>query len=178
MEQKVVNGNPKTDRQRSHESKSGGLRRTLRRYEGVRYEYYDNDGANNCTWGVGTLAHHGPCTPEERRRIVTVGQVNTTLATRVNEAAAAVRRQVPSRQLTQAQFDALVTYTYNLGSGGASHALRAANQGNNAAVVSEMNRNIYGRDQYGLPRVLPQLQMRRGEESAPFFSQLQRQNQE
>ncbi|CAB3763524.1 hypothetical protein LMG29660_04780 [Burkholderia puraquae] len=26
--------------------------------------HYYNDQANNCTFGVGTLAHSGPCTPE------------------------------------------------------------------------------------------------------------------
>lgn len=31
---------------------------------------YYNDVANNCTYGVGTLAHTAPCTPEELARPV------------------------------------------------------------------------------------------------------------
>jgi lysozyme len=149
----------------------------LRRYENVRYEYYDKDGAGNCTWGAGFLAHHGPCTPKEHRRIVTVAQVNTTLATVVNEAAAVVRRNVPNQPLTQAQFDALVTYTFNRGPSGAHHALSAANQGNHATVVSIMNRNIYGHKK-GHPVILHGLMIRRLEESAPFLPQPQRQGKE
>ncbi|WP_242540457.1 lysozyme inhibitor LprI family protein [Trinickia mobilis] len=33
--------------------------------------HYYNDIADNCTHGVGTLAHHGPCTEDELRRPVT-----------------------------------------------------------------------------------------------------------
>ncbi|MFP3711328.1 lysozyme, partial [Paraburkholderia sp. SIMBA_009] len=84
----------------------------LRRRESAVMAYY-NDQANNCTYGVGTLAHTGPCTPEELRRPVTTTQVNAQLAARVRRAEAAVRRHVSTRQLTQAQFDELVSYTYN-----------------------------------------------------------------
>jgi GH24 family phage-related lysozyme (muramidase) len=149
----------------------------LRRYEGARYEYYDHDGAGNCTWGVGTLAHRGPCTPEELRRTVTVAQVDAALAARVNEAAAAVRRAVNNQQLTQGQFDALVTYTYNRGATGAHPALQAANQGNNAEVDRIMNENVHAhpRDpQTGRPgpaQIAPGLVTRRREESAPFCPQ-------
>lgn len=47
----------------------------LRLRESAVMAYY-NDQVNNCTYGVGTLAHTGPCTPEELRRPVTPSQVN------------------------------------------------------------------------------------------------------
>ena len=143
----------------------------LRRYEKTKYEYYP-DPAHNCTWGIGFLAHRGPCTPEENKRVVTPAQVNAELAVRVNEAAAAVRRQVHSQPLTQAQFDALVTYTYNRGAAGAHPVLQAANQGDNAAVVSIMNRNVHVRRNNHI-ETAHGLVVRRVEESAPFRPQQQ-----
>ncbi|WP_175694021.1 glycoside hydrolase family protein, partial [Burkholderia ambifaria] len=103
----------------------------LRQRENVIMAYY-NDQANNCTYGVGTLVHAGPCTPQELARPVSAAQVNAQLAARVSTAEAAVRRAVSNRDLTQAQFDELVSYTYNAGNTGAQTALRAANQSNDA----------------------------------------------
>lgn len=104
----------------------------LRQREQAVMHYY-NDQANNCTFGVGTLAHTGACTPEELRRPVTPAQVNAQLAARVSTAEAQVRRNVTQRELTQAQFDELVSYTYNAGNTGALSALHSANQNNAAA---------------------------------------------
>ena len=50
----------------------------LREREHAVLRYY-NDVANNCTYGVGTLAHHGPCTADESQRPVTIADVNTQL---------------------------------------------------------------------------------------------------
>jgi len=147
----------------------------VRRYEGVRYSYY-NDSAGNCTSGIGTLAHFGLCTPEELRQAVTGDQVNGSLFAAIDNAAAAVRRAVTNQPLTQAQFDALVTYTYNRGATGAHPALHAANQGNNAAVVSIMLQNVYvhPHDRHGHrghPRIDQGLVRRRHAESMPFSQQ-------
>lgn len=59
----------------------------LRRRESAVMAYY-NDQANNCTYGIGTLAHTGPCSPEELRTPVTATQVNAQLAVRVRRASA------------------------------------------------------------------------------------------
>lgn len=147
----------------------------LRRRESAVMAYY-NDQANNCTYGIGTLAHTGPCTPEELRTPVTTTQVNAQLAVRVGRAEAAVRRHVPVRQLTQLQFDELVSYTYNAGNTGALAALRSANQSDDAGVVSHMNQRvwIHPRDETGR-RLTPVrsngLVNRRRLESAPFQPQ-------
>jgi lysozyme len=144
----------------------------LRQREGAVLHYY-NDVANNCTWGVGTLAHVGPCTDEELRRPVAAADVDAQLAARVQEAERAVRRQVRNTQLTQDQFDALVSFTYNLGAGGARETLQAADQGVNNDVVTHMNNNVFAhpRDRNGrpLPAVRVQgLVNRRQDEAAPF----------
>jgi GH24 family phage-related lysozyme (muramidase) len=46
----------------------------LRQHEQVVLNYYP-DQAGNCTYGIGTLAHLGPCTPVELQRPVTLAQV-------------------------------------------------------------------------------------------------------
>jgi lysozyme len=147
----------------------------LRTREHAVMAYY-NDQANNCTYGVGTLAHLGPCTAEELARPVTAAQVNAQLAVHVDRAEAAVRRVVTARELTQDQFDELVSYTYNVGGTGALAALRAANQSDDAGVVSHMTERVYihPRDANGR-RLTPVrsngLVNRRRFESAPFRQQ-------
>ncbi|OXI75108.1 lysozyme [Burkholderia sp. AU28863] len=147
----------------------------LRRRESAVMAYY-NDQANNCTYGIGTLAHTGPCTPEELRTPVATTQVNAQLAVRVRRAEAAVRRHVPLRQLTQLQFDELVSYAYNTGNTGALAVFRSANQSDDAGVVSHMNQRvwIHPRDDNGR-RLAPVrsngLVNRRRLESVPFQSQ-------
>jgi lysozyme len=148
---------------------------SLRAREHASLRYY-NDVANNCTWGVGTLAHYGPCSADEMKRPVTVAQVNSQLATREQEAEATVRRNVKDHDLTQDQFDALVSYTYNAGMGGAHPALAAANKGSLAEVAKHINATvyIYPRDANGRrlrPRKVQGLVTRRQEESTPFANQ-------
>lgn len=144
----------------------------LRTREHAVMAYY-NDQANNCTFGVGTLAHTGPCTQEELARPVTAVQVNAQLAVRVSRAEATVRRVVNTRELTQDQFDELVSYTYNAGDTGAQAALQAANQSDDTGVVSHMTQRVYihPRDANGR-RLNPVrsngLVNRRRLESAPF----------
>lgn len=138
--------------------------------------HYYNDQANNCTFGVGTLAHSGPCTPEELRRPVTPAQVNAQLVARVSTAEPQVRRSVTQRELTQAQFDELVSYTYHAGNIGALAALQSANQNNDTGVVSHMNQRVYihPRDAQGrrLRAIRSNGQVnRRRLESAPFQPQ-------
>jgi lysozyme len=154
---------------------SGGGRAALRRREGVRLDYY-NDQANNCTFGVGTLAHAGPCTAEERARTLTTAQVDAQLATRLHDAERGVRRHVDRSALTQDQFDALVSFAFNTGVAGAKPVLSAANRGDHGEVVRGMNSRVYihPRDAAGR-RLTPQrsvgLVNRRREETAPFQPQ-------
>ena len=147
----------------------------LRQREGAVLRYY-NDAANHCTYGVGTLAHHGPCTEEELRRPVSVADVNTQLIRRVGTAEVAVRRVCRNHALTQDQFDALVSFTFNTGATGARTTLDAANRGANAEVVRHINCNVWvhPRDAHGRrgpPVRLLGLVNRRREEAAAFEAQ-------
>ncbi|WP_407675273.1 lysozyme [Paraburkholderia sprentiae] len=147
----------------------------LRMREGAILRYY-NDVANNCTFGLGSLVHFGRCTIDELRRPVTLADVNAQLDKAVRAAEGAVRSRVTEHELTQEQFDALVSYTYNTGATGARQTLDVANRGQNSKVANEMARNVYvhPRDANGrrLPAVrVPGLVNRRREEAAPFLKQ-------
>ncbi|MGF6857004.1 glycoside hydrolase family protein [Paraburkholderia sp. CI3] len=147
----------------------------LRMREGAVLRY-DNDVANNCTFGIGTPAYFGRCTNDEMRRPVTLADVNAQLATRVRAAEGSVKSRVTDHELTQRRFDALVSYTYNTGATGARQALAVANRGQNDEVAIEMARNVYvhPRDAHGrrLPAVrMPGLVNRCREEAAPFLMQ-------
>ena len=151
---------------------SGGGMADLRRHEGVVMAYY-NDMANNCTYGVGTLVHHGLCTAEELQRPVTVEDIDIQLQTRIQRAERAVRDAVAHQQLTQAQFDALVSFVYNVGAGGAAATLAAADRGDSNGVVQHLNQNVYvhPRDARGrrlAPVRVRGLVNRRQDESMPF----------
>nr|WP_244119188.1 glycoside hydrolase family protein [Burkholderia gladioli] len=147
----------------------------LRVSEGVVMGYYNDAPQNgNCTWGVGTLAHRGPCTPEELHRVVTPAQVNAILRTRVQDAERKVRAVVTAHPLTQAQFDAAVSFAYNSTTVNTRTTLAPANRGDMQAVASEMARNVMitPRDNNGRAngpaRLSPGLVNRRRRESAPF----------
>lgn len=144
----------------------------LRRRESVVLHYY-NDSANNCTFGVGTLAHLGGCTGEELARTVTVAQVNASLAGRVASAEETVRRRVTRHSLTQEQFDALVSFTFNAGATGARRTLDAADRGSHADVATNMTHHVFVHPRDGHGRRGPAVRStglvnRRREEVAPF----------
>jgi lysozyme len=144
----------------------------LRRREGAVFHYY-NDIALNCTYGIGTLAHLGPCTPQDVQRPVSIAQVNAQLATKVRTTEQMVRRYVPDHGLTQDQFDALVSFAYNTGESGSQDTFSAANRGNDVLVANNMALCVWvhPRDAHGRrlpPRKVNGLINRRREEAAPF----------
>jgi len=109
----------------------------LMQREGVIRHYYD-DAVNNCTYGVGTLAHAGPCSPQELSISLSDKQVVASMQSGIEVAEGAIYRNVTRYPLTQKQFDALVSFTYNVGSGGAQDVLRLINQGQLAKAVNLM----------------------------------------
>lgn len=150
----------------------------LRNSEGVRMRYYNDAPVNgNCTWGAGTLAHYGPCTAEELRRPVTAQQVDSELHQRVQEAERLVRRSVNRTPLTQAQFDAAVSFTYNSTTFNSRWVLEPANAGNMGEVANRMRQSVmvYQHDNHGRRvghgHVNTGLVHRREREVQPFLGQ-------
>lgn len=147
--------------------------RALQQNEGLRRVYY-NDNANNCSFGVGTLVHMGPCTARELNQPVPDSDIQTRLGTGIRRAEQIVRNTVTDHALTQEQFDAAVSFAYNT-PGGARAVLNPANSGNMAAVARNMSDYVYvhlhdahGRP-VGPPRRSDGLVARRRREAAPFL---------
>lgn len=153
---------------------SGAARARMRQREKATYNYYDDGGKpgrGNCTWGIGILAHHGPCTAAELKKKVEPAAVESAFALRVAEAERAVRRNVSHQNLGQAQFDALVSFAYNVGEYGARETFKRVDKGDFKAAAAGISQSIKMRvkTKTGSKLVIARgLIQRRAEESAPF----------
>lgn len=153
---------------------SAAAKARIRWYENPRYSYYDDGGKpgrGNCTWGVGTLAHKGPCSVAELKAKVDVNQVEAAFASGIADAESAVCRHVTKRALSQNQFDALVSFVYNVGATGAGNVLSLVDGGDFKGAAEAISRTIYMtvRSRRGAKKVIAHgLIPRRAEESAPF----------
>ena len=157
-------------------------RTSLIQREGL-VRYYYNDTVNNCTYGVGTLAHLGPCTGQELHTHLTDDQLGAGLQHGIDRAESVVRQNVTQQNLTQPQFDALVSFVYNVGSRGAHQVLRQVNAGHLDGAAQEMSLHVHAtvrgpdrrplRDAHGrvIKRILHGLVRRRAEETGPFRAQ-------
>ena len=115
----------------------------IARFEGFRGALYD-DAAGHCTIGFGHLVHHGPSNGTESaefRKGISRERALELLADDAAKAAAAVveRVKVP---LAQHQFDALVSFVFNLGAGAFAEStlLRELNAGRYDAVPPQLDR--------------------------------------
>jgi GH24 family phage-related lysozyme (muramidase) len=144
----------------------------MRATEKTVYHYYNDMGKNkgNCTWGVGILAHKGVCSEDELKRKVSATMVDLEFERRVAEAERIVRRST-TRAVNQAQFDALVSLTYNAGGRGTRDTFEYVNNGDfegaakNIASMIKVSVVEKGKKKYV---VAPGLIKRRNEEAAPF----------
>jgi lysozyme len=148
----------------THLSESGA--RFIGRFEGFRAHLY-NDAAGHCTIGYGHLVHHGPCNgsePGEFKRGLSEQAAEELLRKDAHTAADAVRGSVHV-PLNQAQFDALVSFVYNLGAGAfeSSTLLKDINAHNFAAVPGQLEQWVHAGAQ-----VLPGLVARRKAEARLF----------
>jgi lysozyme len=126
-------------------------------FEGFSPRLY-NDPGGHCTIGYGHLVHHGRCNgnePADFKREITHEQGLELLRRDTNVAERAVNQQVQV-VLSQHQFDAVVSFVFNVGAGafGGSTLLRRLNQGEYKAVPAELMRwvNSGGRPLPGLVR--------------------------
>ena len=140
--------------------------RFIARFEGFSARLY-NDPAGHCTIGYGHLVHHGRCNgtePAEFRRGITRQRALALLASDAAAPARAIDASVDVR-LAQHQFDALVSFAFNVGVGAfrESTLLRKLNAGNYAAVPGELSRWVKAGGQ-----TLPGLVRRRRAEGVLF----------
>lgn len=110
-------------------------------FEGWRAQLY-NDVANNATIGYGHLVHAGPISAADRAgpfgKGITQAQGLALLAQDAARMVAAVNQSVKV-PLTQNQFDALVSFTYNVGVGAfqGSTLLKKLNAGDYAGAQAQ-----------------------------------------
>lgn len=147
-------------------SSIGKLRLMNREKKMVRY--YDDlgKGKGNCTMGYGHKVHSKPCTPEESARKVTEEEIMRNFDADVHTAENAVNRNVKV-PLTQEQFDALVSYTFNRGPRGAHKAFELINSGNLSSAAAEISSRTTASGQTKKGQA-DGLFARRADESAPF----------
>ncbi len=88
-------------------------------WEGFRATVYD-DPAGHCTIGFGHLVHLGRCTSADRARWGTISRERglALLRSDAGTAAAGLRSRLAGTRLSQTEFDALVSFVYNIGLGG------------------------------------------------------------
>jgi GH24 family phage-related lysozyme (muramidase) len=151
----------------------------IKSFEAFRSELY-NDPAGHCSIGYGHLVHRGPCdgraVETEFSSGITEARATDMLRAHLSTVEDVVNEAV-TVNLTQNQFDALVSFAYNVGSGRRGTAsqpgtgflgstlLSRLNAGDYSAVPTEMARwNRAG------GRVLPGLTRRRVAEGRMFSS--------
>lgn len=149
---------------------SAEARARMRKREVDVFNYYDDGGPGrgHCTWGAGILAHRGPCTKDELARPVSPAEVDAEFARRVAKAEREVRRNVQKQALTQEQFDALVSLTYNAGARGSRGTYKLVEQGDMKGAgtnIKTMTKTTIN----GKKVVARGLISRRAEEAAPFM---------
>jgi GH24 family phage-related lysozyme (muramidase) len=135
----------------------------IKRFEGFSPTVYI------CPAGYPTIGYGHLVKPHERERFargITAEQAETLLRQDVQTAERAVLRLI-TVPLTDGQFDALVSFTFNLGAGALQRSTlrRRVNCGDHAAVPAEFGKWVWagGRKLQGLVR-------RRGEETSIYTS--------
>jgi lysozyme len=143
-----------------------GLKR-IAAYEGWRADLYE-DVAHHATIGYGHLVHLGPITAADRSgpfgKGISQQQGLDLLRSDVKRMVDAVRQRV-SVPLNQNQFDALVSFTFNVGAGafGGSTLLKRLNAADYAGAAGE-----FGKWTKSGGKVFAGLVRRRTEEAALF----------
>lgn len=143
-------------------------RLNLRHREKVMMKYYDDmgPGKRNCTFGIGSLVHRGPCSTQELATKVTDAQVEAAFSARMGDAERAIGRNV-----TVPLTHALVSFTFNRGPSGAYHAYELINAGDlqgTANWITTLVKVTLQKNGKRTTVTAAGLVQRRAEESAPF----------
>jgi RHS repeat-associated protein len=119
-------------------SPSSALLKFLATCEGFSATAYP-DSRGNCTIGMGQFLHYGACNAADNGRTVTQQQAMQKFLADVSSAATALNNAL-GVPLTQSQFDALVSLTFNMGMGRLqTHDVwQDVNAGNMAAVPDDI----------------------------------------
>jgi len=138
----------------------------IKSFEGFRTNLYD-DPAGHCTIGYGHLVHRNNCNGTESDEFQ-AGITETRATALLKSKLASFENTVNSKvtvTLNQQQFDALVSFANNVGSGAFSKStlLKKLNNNDYVAVLSELNRWVKGGG-----RTLPGLLIRRNAEGILF----------
>ena len=93
--------------------------RLLKAFEGLVRRPY-NDATGNCTIGYGHKIRDGRCTAADRQKYGTISDADATSLLRndVNRFVKGIRQQLPNTPLAQYEFDAMVSFSFNIGLGG------------------------------------------------------------
>jgi GH24 family phage-related lysozyme (muramidase) len=93
--------------------------RFIAAFEGFRSAVY-NDPSGNCTIGYGHKLHNGNCTSSDKSTwgTITQSQALDMLWRDASSFSSQIRISVPATPMKQTEFDALVSFSYNVGIGG------------------------------------------------------------
>lgn len=119
----------------------------IKQFEGFSSNLY-NDAVGHCTIGYGTLVHRGNCNGSESDEFQ--AGISKQRATELLKQEARKIEEVINTNVTislnQSQFDSLVSFTYNVGTGAfkKSTLLKKLNNGDYSAVPKELKRWVKG----------------------------------
>jgi GH24 family phage-related lysozyme (muramidase) len=116
----------------------------MTRHEGFRSEPYNDMGRDkgNCTVYYGHMVHTGPCLEQDYRAHWKAEDGPKHLKNDLSEAERYVAHYVKI-PLNQNQFDALVSFTYNVGPGHAKSVFHLINKGHFDKVPAKMKEFVY-----------------------------------
>jgi GH24 family phage-related lysozyme (muramidase) len=143
----------------------------IKNFEGFRDKLY-NDPAGHCTVGYGTLVHRGNCEGHSTEQPYASGVTKERAAELLTQEAGGFAGTISNKvtvPLNQNQFDALVSFVYNVGPGAfeKSTLLKLLNQGKYDSIPTELKKWTKAR-QNGQVVDLPGLVKRRAAEADLF----------
>lgn len=149
----------------------------LHQFEKFKPYLYDTDGGGHCTVGWGHLVHRGKCDGRENEKQFLEGITQTTgdtlLKSDLEWAENSVSRMLAANGVlaNQNQFDALVVFAFNVGSGNFAKVVKRVKE---AADPFDVNKFPDQMQQYvhSNGRFSKGLQARRNAEIALFYGKL------